>query len=139
MPTREIHNSLAPEVAFNTQAITTDTTTAGNTIDLQGKGAYEFYILSGTLTDGTYTPALFEDDNSDMSTESAVADADLTNLESTAVFASTDDNEVKRIGYIGSKRYIRLKIVSASTSSGGTIGAVGIAGNLDNEPAAANA
>lgn len=119
------------------QAITTDTTTDGSVIDRQGFDSVTWAILSATLTDGSYTPLIEE---SDVVTfggeETAVADVDLVGTEAGAAFALADDNEVHTIGYVGSKRYVRLALVSASTSSGGTLGAVAILGHAAHSPPA---
>lgn len=133
---KDLHNNIKPEVALDITAISTDTTTAGNIIDLQGFGSVEFVILSGTLTDGTYTPLIQEGDDSGLSDAAAVADASLLGTEAAAAFAATDDDTVKRIGYIGNKRYVRLSIVSASTSSGGTLSAISLKGRPADAPVA---
>lgn len=126
---KELYSSYKVSNALDTQAITTDTTTAGDIIDTAEYGSLLFVIQSGTLTDGTYTVLIHEGDDSGLSDAAAVADADLTNTESSASFAATDDNTVTKIGYVGSKRYVRLSLVSASTSSGGTLGAIAIQGS----------
>lgn len=136
MPIKEIYNDLLPEVALNVQAITTDTTTVGNIIDAADyEDGVLFSIVSGTLTDGTYTPLLEESDSSTFATSNVVADANIvpvvisgtlyeTGQEAASAFAATDDNTVRNIAVTGTKRYLRLSIVSASTSSGGTLGAL---------------
>lgn len=126
---KELYSSYKVSNALDTQAITTDTTTNGDIIDTAEYGSLLFVIQSGTLTDGTYTVLIHEGDESNLSDASAVADADLTNTEASASFAATDDNTVTKIGYVGSKRYVRLSLVSASTSSGGTLGAIAIQGS----------
>jgi hypothetical protein len=45
---------------------------------------------------------------------------------------------VKRIGYRGHKRYVRLSIVSAGVTTGATIGATAILGRPAVRPAPAN-
>lgn len=126
---KELYSSYKVSNALDTQAITSDTTTNGDIIDTAEYGSLLFVIQSGTLTDGTYTVLIHEGDESNLSDASAVDDADLTNTEASASFASTDDNTVTKIGYVGSKRYVRLSLVSASTSSGGTLGAIAIQGS----------
>lgn len=131
---KDLYNKILQKVAFNTQAISTDTTTNGEIIDLQGFDSATFIIQSGSLTDGTYTPLIHEGNESDLSDAGAVADADLIGTEADATFASTDDNKAKRIGYVGGKRYIRLSLVSASTSTGGTLSAVAVLSDADIRP-----
>ena len=127
-----------PLIALNIQSIATNTTTVGNVIDRQGYQSAVLALLSGTITDGTYTPLLEE--SSDNSTYTAVADADLlpagTGQEAAIALILTDDNVIEKIGYRGNKRYLRLSIVSAGTTTGGTIGAVAILGDPNLAPIA---
>ena len=130
MAKKDLKNSILEKVALNIQAISSDTTTDGAAIDTKGYQSVTFVLQSATLTDGTYTPVIEESDTGDFSgEENAVADADLLGTEAAAAFAAADDNEVRRIGYVGNKRYVRLTLVSTSTSTGGTLGAVAILGH----------
>ena len=129
MAKRELKTTTSPVVALNTTAISSDTTTNGVIIDTAGYESILFIIQSGTITDGTYTSLIQEGDDSGLSDAASVADADLTNTEASIAFAATDDNTSKSIAYVGDKRYVRLNIVSASTSSGGTLSAVAIKGD----------
>lgn len=138
MPNREIKNTINHINAFDIQAITTDTTTDGDIIDTQGFDSLLFAILAGTLTDGTYTPFIEDGDDSGLSDAAAVSDTFLTNTEADTAFAATDDNTSKTIGYVGGKRYVRLALVSASTSSGGTLGAIALLGNANVAKTGAN-
>lgn len=115
-------------------AIATNTTTAGAIIDLKGYESCTFSIISGVLTDGAYAVLIEEGDAANLSDAAAVADADLVGTEAAAGFASTDDSTSKTIGYVGTKRYVRLSIVSTSTSSGGFLAATAILGNPHNAP-----
>ena len=132
---KDLHNNTEQKIALNIQAITSDTTTAGAIIDLQGYGAIEFIVQSATLTDGTYTVKLEEGNAANLS-DAAVPDTSNV-FGSLPSFASTDDNVAKRVGYrVGAKRYVRLSIVSTGTTSGGTLGASALLGNADNMPTA---
>lgn len=136
MASRDLHNNIEPKVALNSAAITTNTTTNGVIVDTAGFESVEFVILSAALTDGTYTPSITEGDASDLSGGSATATADLIGTVAGATFAATDDNTVKRIGYKGSKRYVRLNLTSAGTTSGGTLGAIAVLGHPHDAPTA---
>ncbi len=135
---RDLHNNVSPAVALDPAAITTDTTTDGNAIDLQGFESCEFIAYSGTVTDGTYTPVIEESDTGAFAgEENAVADAVLLGTEAAAAFASADDNAVKRIGYVGGKRYVRFTVVSASTTTGvDHFGAIAVRGHARHAPTA---
>lgn len=133
---RDLHHNLNLTTALNTAAIGSNTTTNGAIIDTKGFSSLEFAIKSGTLTDGTYTPALTEGDASDLSDGTAVAAGDLLGTIAGATFAATDDNKVKKIGYTGGKRYVRLSLVTTGVTTGGTIGAIAIQGHPSFAPVA---
>lgn len=136
MCTFDMHNDVLAKVAKNTAAISTSTTTTGVIIDTNGYESLEFIVQSGAYTDGTYTPLIEESDAANLSGSNAVADEDLLGLEADAAVSAA--NTVKRIGYIGHKRYVRLSLVSTSVTSGATLGATAILGRPAVRPAPAN-
>lgn len=128
MPNREIKNTINHINAFDIQLINSDVTTEGDIIDTVGFDAFSFVLLSGTLTAGTFTPIIEDGDDSGLSDKADVSDTFLTNTEADTAFTASEDNTSKTIGYVGNKRFIRLKILSTS-SADGTIGAVALLGN----------
>ena len=64
---REMKSKVKVVEALAPQAISTDTTTDGASIDLQGYGSCLFALHAGTLTDGTYTPVIEESSTGDFS------------------------------------------------------------------------
>ena len=136
---REQKSVLKTAVALAPQTISTDTTTDGEAIDLQGYGACLFAFHTGTVTDGTYTPVIEESSTGLFSgEETAVADADLYVSESDAAMAATDDKASKTVAYIGNERYARFTVTSASTSSGGLVSCLAILGHPDVMPTPSN-
>ena len=81
-------------------------------------------------TDGTHTFAVEE--SADNTTYTAVAAADLQGTEP-VVDDATDDDQIYELGYLGSKRYIRVAV----TVSGATTGAVYGASITTGHPAVA--
>lgn len=139
---KDITSPFKQELGFTLQVISSDTTTTGAIIDVSDATMGVSYTLfSGAWTDGTYTPILFESDDSGMSGATAVADVDLLGQDpASSVAPETQavldaDDEIKKLGYRGSKRYIRLSIVSTATTTGSTIGAV-VSKSVDVKPAA---
>lgn len=119
--------------ALASQIINTNTTTQGVIIDTKGYESWTLFLHSGTITDGVYTPLIEHGDDAALSDAAAVADADLlpsgTGQEAAIAFVAADDNAIKKIGYTGVKRYIRLSVVSTDVTSGGTIGAKVVLGH----------
>lgn len=122
---RDLLNTLVSKMAKAAAAISTDTTTTGTVIDLQGFDSCRFDFHSATLTDGTYVCSIQEGAVSD---GSDAADAPASAVLGTASFAATDDNTVKSLAYVGTKRYVRIKIVSTGVTTGGTLGAIAVLG-----------
>ena len=130
----DLHHTSKVAAALVSQAIVTDTTTVGATIDRAGFIALEFVFLTKTLTDGDYAITLFESDDSGMSGEAAVASAE--QLGSPDFDDDTDDNAVARVGYIGKKRYVRAKVVSTNTTTGvDIISGIALLANALHQPA----
>ena len=137
MANREMVNSFKQAVAFKIQEITTNTTTDGEIIDMQGFDSLSFLFQTGTVTDGDYTVLIQHGDDSGLSDAADVADADLTVTEASVSFtADTDDDKVSKIGYTGSKQFVRFSVVSANTSSGAFVGAQALQGNPNIVPQA---
>lgn len=123
---RDLHNNIAVESALNTAAISSNTTTVGNIVDLSGDEAVEFIVQAGTITDGTYDVLVEEGDDSGLSDAANVADTELLGTEAAIQFVAAEDNAVEKIGYRGAKRYVRLSLVSTGVTTGGTFGGVAV-------------
>ena len=137
MAQHDIHNEIYPTVALNTAAISSNITTIGtNIIDTQGFGALEFVQQVGARTDGTFTIALEHGDAANLSDAAAPDASDL--LGTLAATAISTANTVKRIGYVGNKRYVRANVVSTSVTTGATVGVLAIRGRPTLAPATSN-
>lgn len=108
-----------------------NTAQVGQIIDHQGFDRAAYLILLGSIADAdaTFTVLLEEGDQSNLSDAAAVADADMvsqtsgTAPETAAGFQFDDDNEVRKVAYIGSKRYTRLTITPANNAGAWLIAA----------------
>ena len=96
---------------------------------------YLIAIGSVADADATFTVLLEESDASDMTGATAVADADMisqlagTAPETAAAFQFDDDNEVRKLGYIGNKRYTRLTITPVNNASAAVLAAMAVLGH----------
>lgn len=131
MATQDLVEITKESVAFDVQTIATDTTTNGNNIDMQFYQSVMFAFFTGSYTDGDYEPLLEEADDDGTGspdTFSAVADADLlpTGTGQEAAKSLGAANAIDQIGYRGTKRWLRLSIISTATTSGATVGAVAV-------------
>lgn len=141
----DIHNTIFAAPALNVGAISSSTTTVGVAVDSIGYNATSVVIHAGTVTDGTYTPSVFESDDATFATESEVqkyigtpayaSDFDVAYTPiADATFVAADDNKVARLGFLLTKRYFRLKLVSAGVTTGGTFSAIALLGEAIRTP-----
>ncbi len=80
---------------------------------------------------------LVEDGDAVAFTDAApVIDAQLLGTEALASFQFDDDDEVRKIGYAGNKRYVRLTVTPAGNAAGALISAVAVLGRPDVTPTA---
>jgi hypothetical protein len=118
---KDLHNSIKVSRALSPVAAGTDNTAyVSEILDTANFNAHELVVAIGANTDAdaTFTVLMEEGDASNLSDAAAVADADLLGTEAQASFRYDDDNETRKIGYIGSKRYIRATITPANNGAG---------------------
>lgn len=121
---RDFINNFLVKRAISPVVVTDNTAQVSQIIDMQGFSAAAFLIALGTLSDPdtTVTTLLEESDASNMAASNVVADADMISQdpaalpEAAASFQFDDDNEVRKLGYIGNKRYIRLTLTPANNT-----------------------
>ncbi len=103
--------------------------------DGNGYSSAMVVVFTGTITDGTHTIEV-QDSDSLSSGYTAVADTYLQGAEPAIVAA--DDDKVYEIGYLGTKRYLRVVGTLAGTTTGGVWGAVVILGDPHTSPVVRN-
>lgn len=91
-------------------------TGTGVGVDLRGYDGATVVLSIGARTDGTFTPSIEESD--DNSTFTAVGTAALEGTFS----AATAGTSVQKVGYLGTKRYIRGLLTVASGTTGAVCG-----------------
>src|SRR3990167_5474092 len=92
--------------ALTPRQVSDDTPQVGSIVDLAGFHSALIGIAIGTLA--------------------AVPDADLLGTEAGASFTEADDNETRKLGYIGVKRYIRLTVTPSGNAAAADMSAVAV-------------
>lgn len=126
---RDLANHLEVRRAISPAAATTDNTAfVSQIIDLAGFQSLVFAILLGALADAdaTFTVLVEHGDQANLSDAAAVPDAGLTGTEAAAGFNFGDDNKVRKIGYVGGKRYVRLTVTPANNTGNVFLAALAI-------------
>ena len=95
-------------------------TFAGTGIDTANLDSLALFFAPDTLTDGVWTPTV--EDSPDNSVWTAVAAAQLVGPALVALVSNT----IQKVGYVGTNRYVRPKVVGVGGSTGCVFEAVGI-------------
>lgn len=143
---RDLCTSVVLKRAISPAATAADNTAlVSQTIDRLGFDSLMFGILTGSLPDAdvTYTVLIEDGDASNLSDAAAVADGDLIGAdpasastpEVQAGFTFAADDQVRKIGYRGTKRYVRLTITPANNTGASLIAAFALLGNAEHKPA----
>lgn len=138
---RDLHSLINPKRGISPAAAGTDNTAmVSQIVDTAGYDSAEFVILVGANTDTNSTFAVLVEDGdaANLSDASAVDDAYLLGTEVLAAFtAASDDNTVRKIGYLGTKRYARVTITPSGNDSGNIfVAGVWLLGHAHNAPTA---
>jgi hypothetical protein len=128
----DTYNNSTGAMGLDVQVINTDTVTTGNIIDTALYESVLVIFFTGTMTAGGGVGLIQEGDDSGLS--DAATSTDIKGAADMA--ADGDDDIVRRMGYHGSKRYIRPAVDSDGTCNG-TFGAIVVLGNPKTAPTAA--
>lgn len=131
---KDLTNTIHVKRAISPVSSSDDTALVSQIIDKKGFESLTYVIAIGSVGDAnaTFAVLLEESNDSGMSGATAVADADLLGTEALAGFQYDDDNETRKLGYIGSMRYTRLTITptgNSGTPSAALIAAVAVLGH----------
>ena len=131
MTMRDINNAIKVVTTIEPAASITATTT-GASVDTAGYRSACAVIHTGVHTDGTFTPTLEESDASG-SGFTTVAAGDLSGT-FTAI-TSSNDQSIQKVGYLGSKRYLRVVMTETVASAGAFFTASIVLGDPISAPA----
>ncbi len=128
---KDLHSNLLVKRALSPVSVSDDTPLVSEIIDRQGYESCELLIATGSLADSnaTFTVLVEDGDVANLSDHAAVVDDELLGLESEASFAFGDDDEVRKIGYVGHKRYVRMTITPSGNGSAALISAMAVLGH----------
>jgi hypothetical protein len=134
---KDLINSIHPMRCISPVSVADNTAQVGQIIDRQGFGSVSYLILAGSLADAdvTFTVLLEESDQVGMGDAAPVADKDLIGTELLAGFQFDDDNEPRKLGYKGNKRYTRLTITPVNNASAALVSAVAVLGHPEQQSA----
>lgn len=123
---QHLHENVNAVVAISARNLAT-ASVIGGPIDTRGYGGVEFIINHGTRSASTLTVdvTVMESTATTASTFTSAADADLVGLEADAslaalaISAGVTSAVTKRVGYKGTKRYVKVKMKASASTIGG--------------------
>lgn len=134
---RELYNSTKTFNAVPAKTSVGNEALVGNIIDRAGFESLLFEINIGVKTDGAVVVLVEHDDAAGFGTAVAVPDSDLLGLEANAGIADgvAGSGGIRKIGYQGAKRYVRLTLTTSSNAGSCPLAAVAILGGARHKPA----
>lgn len=111
---RDLYNNAKNVIGLKTQVISADAANVGEIIDTQGFESALISLVTGVVTTGDIViTSIGESDDAGMSGETNIPAARLFGT-ATAITAS---DTVDEIGFVTTKRYVRVTYTSANTAS----------------------
>jgi hypothetical protein len=136
MASKDLHNNIDIKRAISPVSVSDNTAQVSQILDTRGYESIELVIATGSIADAdaTFTVLIEDGDSSTLTDAAAVSDTFLLGTEALAGFQFDDDNECRKIGYVGGKRYVRATITPASNASAALFSAVWVLGNARTAP-----
>lgn len=131
---KDLSNSITLKRVISPVSVADTTAQVGTAVDRKGFESVTYAIATGSIADADATFTVLLQESDDNSTYTDVADADLLGTEALAGFQFDDDNECRKLGYIGAKRYTKLTITPVANASAALISAVAILGHAAVKP-----
>ncbi len=127
---RDLFSIIHPVRAIAPVSVADNTAQVSQVIDRQGYDSLTYLIAAGSVADADATfTVLLEESDASGSGFTAVSDDDLIGTEVLAGFQFDDDNEPRKLGYRGAKRYTRLTITPANNASAALLTVIAVLGH----------
>ena len=135
---RDFYNNVKVVRVISPVSVADDTAEVGQIIDRSGFESLTYMIATGALadSDATFAVLLEDGDAANLSDAAAVVDAELLGTEVLAGFQFDDDDETRKLGYIGNKRYSRLTITPTNNSGAALMSAIAVLSHAHDRPVA---
>ncbi|MFN7194894.1 MAG: hypothetical protein ACK5UV_00215 [bacterium] len=138
MASKDLHNNIDIKRAISPVSVSDNTAQVSQILDTRGYESIELVIATGSIADAdaTFVVLIEDGDSATLTDAAAVSDTFLLGTEALAGFQFDDDNECRKIGYVGGKRYVRATITPANNASAALLSAVWVLGHARTAPTA---
>jgi hypothetical protein len=128
---RDLVNNIYPKRAISPVSVSDNTAQVSQIIDRAGFHSLTFLIALGSIADADATFAVTVDhgDAANLSDAASVAAADLIGTTTLAGFQFDSDDGCRKLGYKGTKRYVRLTITPSANASAALMSAIALLGH----------
>jgi hypothetical protein len=136
MASKDLHNNIDIKRAISPVSVSDNTAQVSQILDTRGYESIELVIATGSIADAdaTFSVLIEDGDSPTLADNVAVSDTFLLGTEALAGFQFDDDNECRKIGYVGGKRYVRATITPVNNASAALFSAVWVLGNARTAP-----
>lgn len=121
---RDLMNNVHLSRAIAPVSVSDNTAQVSTVFDRRGYYAVMLALAMGSLADADATFTVLLEESADNSSWSAVSDDDMNGTEALAGFQFDDDNEPRKLGYVGNKRYLRATVTPANNASAALLSAI---------------
>lgn len=140
---RDLYNNIEVRRAESplAAAINDNTVIVTEIIDMRGFKSMVWAIVLGGMVDAAFTTVFLMEhgDDSGLSDNTDVPDSQMDPTEAIIAFDQDDDDSVRKIGYKGEKRYVRLTITPSDNTGNLPLAIIAIMGDPDERETTAQA
>lgn len=134
---RDLMNRLHVLPAFVPAAAVVDNTAqVSAVVDLKGFSSCMLAFVTGNDADADATFSVLIEDSDDNVAFGAVSAVYLDGTAALAGYTFADDGETRKIGYVGTKRYVRATITPANNTGNVFLGGMWVLGQPSRQPTA---
>jgi hypothetical protein len=133
---RDSYNNLKFVPAIAPVVVSDNTAQASAIIDRLGYEEVTFVINTGVLADIDATFAVLLQDGNDpaLADAATVSDSFTLNTQTNVSFTFAADGVCRKIGYIGSKRYLKMTITPANNTGAAPMSAIAVLSQANSRP-----
>ena len=135
---KDLLNLVHPVRAISPVSVADNTAVVGAVVDRQGFESLTFMIAMGTIADpdATFVVSMDHGSTPTLTDAAAVPATELIGTTTLAGFQFDDDNETRKLGYCGIKRYVRLTITPVNNAAAALVSAIALLGHPAQVPTA---
>jgi hypothetical protein len=136
---RDLCNNINPLPLFEPKAaVTNDTAAVSSIIDTAGYESLTLVFVTGTDADAdaTFAVTMEHGDDSALSDTAVPVAADLIGTPTLAGYTFANDFKTRKLGYVGTKRYVRMTITPSNNTGNFFVAGIAILGHPHNAPTA---